>query len=472
MLRHNVLARHFAPSFRSLILLFAVVTGTACGGGDNLTLSPLVSTPENAHNRLAGRKRNSGTEVPLADWVGVIGTGQSLSVGAAAQVPVSTTQLFHNLKLLDEGPDPKYPLDGGGILSLIPLTEPIRPHLAGYRMASELGKTFATGAVILTHGECDAADPAYEAGLHQLAVDYNQDLRAITGQTRDIPLLVSQQSTVVRPRGGSAIAVWRLGVDYPGEAFCVGPKYQYQYASDHLHMDAAGYRRLGEKYAEVYDHVVNKRRFWAPVQPNRFVRDGARITVYFDVPTPPLNWDENISAPHQEVHTAWAQGRGFEVSDESGELTIASVEIVADNIVEITLTCAPSGEVLVRYALTQDGTGYQGGTDLGMRGQLRDSNALVAYDIETITVQVSSGSPTVTSPVTNAFLGRTGHDLVEGAEVPDGTIVESKDSGQRLTLSNPWPGATGTADLTFHHDLHNYCVQFEQVVTGAAGTGS
>jgi hypothetical protein len=40
-------------------------------------------------------------------------------------------------------------------------------------------------------------------------------------------------------------------------------------------------------------------------------------------------------------------------------------------------------------------------------------------------------------------------------------VVKSKDSGQQLTLSTPWPGATGTGFLTFHHDQHNYCVQFE-----------
>jgi len=52
-------------------------------------------------------------EQPLADWVGVIGTGQSLSVGAAAGTPISTVQPFNNLKLQDNGPDPRYPLDGG-----------------------------------------------------------------------------------------------------------------------------------------------------------------------------------------------------------------------------------------------------------------------------------------------------------------------------------------------------------------------
>jgi hypothetical protein len=469
---------------------------------------------------------------PFADWVGIIGTGQSLSVGAGA-APISTVQPYNNLKLLDRGPDPQYPLDGGGDLSLVPLTEPIKPRLQGYsdnqypnnilgespntgmaneisklwldrvggdyvtlqspvgwsghclrdidkrgtgraypgslsegrsfqRLADEAGKTFAFGAIILTHGECDAGNPGYEDGLFQLWHDYNDDLRAITGQSQDVPLLVSQQSTILVPRGGSSVAVWKLAVDHPGQAYCVGPKYQYQYLPDHLHMDAAGYRRIGEKYAEVFDLVVNQGVFWKPVQPNTVVREGARVIVTFDVPNPPLSWDENISAPHQEVHSVWANGRGFEVSDSTGELTISSVDIVGDDVVEITLDREPTGSnLLLRYALTQDGIGIQGGTDLGMRGQLRDSDTLVGYDLQTIECNVTNGSRIVTSVVSGAFAGRTGHDVVQGCDVPDNMVVKSKDSGQQLTLSTPWPGATGTGFLTFHHDQHNYCVQFE-----------
>jgi hypothetical protein len=43
-------------------------------------------------------------------------------------------------------------------------------------------------------------------------------------------------------------------------------------------------------------------------------------------------------------------------------------------------------------------------------------------------------------------------------------VVLRKTSNQQMTLSTSWPGPTGTADLTFHHDQHNYCVQFEMPV--------
>jgi hypothetical protein len=96
---------------------------------------------------------------------------------------------------------------------------------------------------------------------------------------------------------------------------------------------------------------------------------------------------------------------------------------------------------------------------------LRDSDDFVGYDIETLTVNVTNGSTTNTSTAPNAFRTRAGRDAIDSCVLPAGTIVKRKNSNTQLTLSNPWPGPSGTADLTFHHDQHNYCVQFEMQVS-------
>src|SRR5580658_4081662 len=58
------------------------------------------------------------------DWIGVIGTGQSLSVGARARTILSTTQPFGNLKLSTA--KLPYPIDPNDPqLALVPLVEPI-----------------------------------------------------------------------------------------------------------------------------------------------------------------------------------------------------------------------------------------------------------------------------------------------------------------------------------------------------------
>ena len=81
------------------------------------------------------------------------------------------------------------------------------------RLAKAAGKSFGVGAIIVTHGENDAANAKYEEQLRQLWQDYNTDLPAITGQTQRILMITSQQNStnnrsastprrVVENRGG------------------------------------------------------------------------------------------------------------------------------------------------------------------------------------------------------------------------------------------------------------------------------
>jgi hypothetical protein len=513
-----------------------VVEGTAgaTGGGSSIAGSAEAAGSAADLGGAAGSGQALG-ESPF-DWVGVIGTGQSLSVGCCDSVPISTSQPFQNLKLEDSGPDPKYPLDGEGTpdWAAVPLTEPIREPVPGYgncsyppdncqypnniftngetphsgmanqlsaawrarggdyvsahsvvgvggalleyiakgarsyeaglsearvfaQLAKSAGKTYGVGGIVLTHGESDASNPDYASALYTFWQGYNAELALATGQTRDIVLFASQQSTTVAQTDGSAVQLWRASLDHPGQIVCTGPKYQYTY-SDGLHMTAAGYRALGEKYAEVFDIVVNQGRPWRPLGPRKVSRMGAAITIDFDVPNPPLTWDETIAAAHQQDHTAWAQGRGFEVTDGAGsDVAIASVEIQGASVI-LTLAQAPAPGVTLRlaYATTADVSGFPKGTAL--HGQLRDSDELVGYDAEKLLVHVTSGSADVTLDA-GASAGRAGRDLVEAAALAQGTRVVAINA-DALTLSSPWSGPTGMAELAFHHDQHNYCVHF------------
>ena len=83
-----------------------------------------------------GSAGTGGAPGPLWDWVGVIGTGQSLAVGGHGNAPAmpigATTQRFHNLKLsLGNASVP--PFDPANtMLSMVPLVETIRPIATGY----------------------------------------------------------------------------------------------------------------------------------------------------------------------------------------------------------------------------------------------------------------------------------------------------------------------------------------------------
>jgi hypothetical protein len=477
------------------------------------------------------------------DWVGIVGTGQSLSIGGGGsdqQRPISTTESAHGLKLQDNGPDPKYPIapnTGSPAWQAIPLREPIRNHVAGQgpgytdvqypndiqgetphtamadtlaglfsarggagdymsvhsvvgaasmcldqinkeggqraypaslneasvwqAQAAGAGKTFGYGGVVLTHGECDASNANYGMGLYQFWTDYNTDLKAITGQSRDVVLFATQQSTVNAGATGSAVQLWQTGVAHPNQIVCVGPKYQYQYGPDRLHLPAPGYVRLGEKYAEIFDVVVNEQRPWAPLQPRRIVRSGAMITIDFDVPNPPLLWDTVLAPPHQQAHTEWAKGQGFEVNAADGTaLPIADATITGQSVV-ITLTADPgAGMVQVGYALTQDGNGALGGMVSGLRGLLRDSDDFEGSDAEDIDTVVTQGSSDISSATPGAFVRRTAGDLLTGAGVPAGTAIAARVSNDQLTLAAPWPNASGTVPAHYHHNQANYCVHF------------
>lgn len=480
----------------------------------------------------SGSEGDASTFAIPWEWVGVIGTGQSLSIGATAGTLISTEPSANNGKLVDNGPAPKYPLDGGGAqYAIAPLTERIRTGITGYGdsqypnniagetphsgMASELtalaknvhgaadyvsmhsvvgwsgnplvnidkqggkraypgsiqevrafkaladaaGKTYGVGGIILTHGESDANNAAYGSGLKTFISDYNADIKAITGQTRDIPLLVSQQSVNDRPTS-SAVQVWRVGTEDP-RIICAGPKYQYEYNTDQLHFKASGYLRLGEKYAEIFDAVVNQGKAWKPVQPRNITRADKVITIVFDVPEPPLQWDKTLLPPHQTLHAAWAAGRGFEVLDGTTEAVIASTELTGPDTVTITLAASPADAVTVGYATTQDGAGNQGGQVAGYRGQLADSDPLVGYDEESLEVTLTQGSAAATLGTGASFAKRALRDIVtvDGAP-PSWTVIAASDG--TLTMSEPWPGTTGVKLVKIHHDQRNYAVHFSQ----------
>lgn len=480
---------------------------------------------------------------PPFEWVGIIGTGQSLAVGGGGtdqQHPISTEASYGNLKLADSGPDPKYPIalgEGAPQWSAVPLLEPIRrnvpgqglgytdwqypnniqgetPHTAmastlsstfkargglgdyvtvhsvvGWagrclnqinkqgggrafpsslnearvwkQLAAAAGKTYGVGAVVLTHGECDASNQAYGSGLYPFWNDYNTDIKALTGQSNDVVLLASQQSASATGATGSAVQLWQASLEHPEQILCVGPKYQYQYGPDRLHMPATGYVRLGEKYAEVFDLVVNQKRAWRPLQPRKVSRSGAKITVDFDVPNPPLVWDKHLQPPHQQAHSEWAAGKGFEVKGQNGAaLAIASVAIEGSSVV-ITLSADPGAiQVVVGYALTQDGAGTQAGTVQGLRGLLRDSDPFVGADAEEIQIDVEQGSSAIKPAQTGAFLRRTAQDVLSGTGIPADAVVQSRESNDQLTLATPWSAVSGRITATFHHEQANFCVHF------------
>jgi hypothetical protein len=243
------------------------------------------------------------------------------------------------------------------------------------RLARASGRSYAVAAIVMTHGETDSGSSSYHDELVQLRADYDADLKAITGQTTDIPMFLSQQFAYPSGAGQRPVAnqvQWQLGVERPGLFVCTGPKYQYPGHGDGIHLATAGYQQLGEKTGQIYHERIVLGRDWQPLQPTRAERSGRTITVHFHVPVPPLRWEESFPPP-----TAWANGRGFEVRAGGAKIEIAGVQIAGDTV---QITCAsdpPASGVTIGYALTSGDTMMSNASRAYRWGQLRDSDPFV-----------------------------------------------------------------------------------------------
>ncbi|MCA9661819.1 MAG: hypothetical protein KC486_26000, partial [Myxococcales bacterium] len=242
---------------------------------------------------------------------------------------------------------------------------------AAAQIAADQGDTLAVRAVTIIHGESDhlGGNLLYADNLLEWQADYEADVTAITGQVHPVPMFLCQMSSWTRYNSAtSPIPYAQLDAadTRPDRIFVVGPKYFLPYV-DGVHLSGDGERWLGEHYAKAYRRVLIDGQPWVPLRPRALTRDGAVITVDFDVPAPPLVLDaELVSDPGNY---------GFEFWDSSGAPpTITSVELTGDAQVTITLAEAPvAGNKRLRYAFTGI-PGQNGGPQTGPRGNLRDSD--------------------------------------------------------------------------------------------------
>lgn len=370
------------------------------------------------------------TPVTKHDINQILSTGQSLSIGLDGGRAISLTQPYGNLMLKTgviaggnppaqlvpliegKGTNPSHPdqetmssglanqitkwaLDSGqehtvlmsvhGVSHYVYAqlkkgTPPYQAGLAQARAAHEaataMGKNHVVRAVTVVHGESDDFDhnEDYQSEMREWQEDYENDVRAITGQTEPIPMLHSQLSSFVKTNLTSdlPIAQLREHVASNGKSVLVGPKYHLVYAIDGVHLTNDGYLRMGQEYAKAYRKIVLEGKRWEPLRPDQITRSGSVVTVKFIVPVPPLVLDQNL------VKNPGAFG--FELHQEGGApVTIKNVQIVSEDTVQITLSGEPTGaNKRLRYAYTASAVGVSAGPVTGPRGNLRDSDPTIA----------------------------------------------------------------------------------------------
>jgi hypothetical protein len=254
-------------------------------------------------------------------------------------------------------------------------------------IAKATGKTYVVRAVTSIHGESDDYAYAtntqefpldgtdgssqtvrdYTDGLLEWQHDYETAIKAKTGQTLAIPLLISQHSGW-NDIATSAVAEMQYDahVRSKGKVVLVAPGYPLDYSDDCRHYTNNGERQLGEYFAKAYARIVLEGLPWEPVHPKKVALSGDTITAKYYVPKPPLVLDTTrVTDPGNF---------GFAVVDAANNaIPIANVTLDGPDTVKIKLSTTPSGATKLRYAYTGIPHTCPGKTQ-GPRGNLRDSD--------------------------------------------------------------------------------------------------
>ncbi|MGL6350045.1 MAG: hypothetical protein ACRC2U_09445, partial [Aeromonas sp.] len=344
------------------------------------------------------------------------------------------------------------------------------------RLADAQSKSSEFNGSIIIAGENDAYRPVadFKADLIKLANRLQSDRKPVFGQTRPIPMLLTQQHAFATDyrTPASTQAQFEVAIEHP-LIYLAEPGYQHRYApagggATGVHLNGWAHRRRGVKLAQALKAIYYDGQEWTGLRPNKieWVPAANKIIISMDVPYAPLRFDPQLHQPALINGSAnpWLNGKGFEVATADGSpIQILSAAIVG-RTVELVLPGGSSPKI-VRYAMT---AGAQSGGYLwasrenpnSRRGQLCDSDPLQGYDKQDLTCNVTNGSSTVTIGA-SGFVGRGWYDRVNGSGLAPGSTVINRVSDTQLTLSSPWSGATGTTLLSFWADQSNYCAAFE-----------
>ena len=241
-------------------------------------------------------------------------------------------------------------------------------------LAAALPQGAIARVVNLILGEADGliSNTTYDADLEVYRRQFAKDVAERLGQT-EIPYLFTCQTSSVAGYKGGSIALrdtfttpflqLKAALTNP-RIILVGPKYQYTYL-DHSHINSLSTRLHGEKYGQVYRHVLADNRQWLPVHASNVVRDNDAIVLTIHSPV-------GMAIEIDDVAVTDPGNLGFNLLD-AGGVTIGSVTQTGD--FEVTVECSgnvPDGSRL-SYAF-HNGAASTSGWNTGARGCVRDSD--------------------------------------------------------------------------------------------------
>lgn len=210
-------------------------------------------------------------------------------------------------------------------------------------LATAASATYGVAAVLFIQGEDNASNTSgttdkdtYKA----LLATWQEDIAtyvssAVAGQSAP-PAVFSYQTSTGYVLDANYLGVSQAQLEAAQEFrdwYLVAPSYPVTNKTGG-HLDPNGSRWLGMQFGKVMHQVLDLGRGWKPLHPTRATWRGSQVLIDFHVPHPPLQFQSCYVATTSTDYTA----KGFKVTDDSGTLSILSVEIVGDACVLITLS--------------------------------------------------------------------------------------------------------------------------------------
>lgn len=355
----------------------------------------------------------------------------------------------------------------GTTFATVPFANAVAEMRAGRAYAASRGWAYLVAAFLCVHGEDDASFNVtdYAANLAQWRLDLEAEARRVSGQRGTIPLFYCQQidfnpafqtdtSTCVSNQQWLAYQAARA-VD-PYRLILIGPKYQYQFTGDQVHLNPGCARWHGSQYAKAVYRTLWGGRVHRPLQPLRATRSGATITLDLEVPYPPLAIDVSLvtdttSIPAGSGATGTSRlkavslapsagGSGYAVNDTvtltGGTFTTAVVGTVtavsSGAITSLSVTTAGSYSVLPSNPVS---IGSTSGAGTG-------ATITVTWGLESVTI--TAAGKNYPSGTTVSF-GSGG-----GGSGAAGTVVLNAAAGvSSVTVSAAGTGYTSLPSVTF-----------------------
>ena len=248
----------------------------------------------------------------------------------------------------------------------------------GKELAEKQGKTFGVPVIYWVQGESDRDTDfdTYYNKLKQLFIDLDTDIKAITGQTKDIQFIPYQMSPFLEFNGGASAC----NSPYVHLKICQdvenvhmgGAMYQYQY-SDALHPSDRAI--IGHQLGIQAKRVLNDEKPLPLFYPNshEILQLGGEwyLRLSYDVPVAPMRFD--VSGDKWHNQNGKQPNYGFELINSSNvDIIAAEPTIIRGTTLQIKCAENPTGSTL-RYAIT----GHYGG------GNLCDSQNIIVRNKNT-----------------------------------------------------------------------------------------